>query len=107
MSLGQDDALAKEMATHSNTITWKIPRTEEPGMIQSRSQKVRHKLVTKQYTYTWSLKNQMTETQYNRNTLIGAENKLVTTRGNGDHFLAGFREKDKDKKIEIQNSSLK
>ena len=76
-------------------------------MIQSRSQKVRHKLVTKQYTYMWSLKNQMTETQHNRNRFIGAENKLVTTRGNGDLCMAGFRQKDKDKKIEIQNSSLK
>ena len=49
----------------------------------------------------------MTETQHNRIRLIEAENKLVTTRSNGDHCMAGFREKDKDKKIEIKNSSLK
>ena len=49
----------------------------------------------------WSLKNQMTETQHNKNRLIEAENKLVTTRGKGDHCMAGFREKDKDKKIEV------
>ena len=49
----------------------------------------------------------MTETQHNRNRLIEAENKLVTTRSNGDNCMAGFREKEKDKKIKIQNSSLK
>ena len=29
-SLGQEDALEKEMATHSSTLAWKIPWTEEP-----------------------------------------------------------------------------
>ena len=30
-SVSQDDALEKEMATHSNILAWKIPWTEEPG----------------------------------------------------------------------------
>ena len=30
-SLGQEDPLEKEMATHSSIPAWKIPRTEEPG----------------------------------------------------------------------------
>ena len=30
-SLGQEDPLEKEMATHSSILTWKIPWTEEPG----------------------------------------------------------------------------
>ena len=30
-SLGQEDPLDKEMATHSSILTWKIPWTEEPG----------------------------------------------------------------------------
>ena len=34
-SLDQDDALEKEMATHSSTLAWKIPRMEEPGGLQS------------------------------------------------------------------------
>ena len=34
-SLGWEDPLEKEMATHSNTIAWKIPWTEEPGRLQS------------------------------------------------------------------------
>ena len=45
-SLGREDPLEKEMATHSSTIAWKIPWMEEPGRLQSMgSQKVRHDLV--------------------------------------------------------------
>ena len=35
LSLGQEDPLKKEMATHSSTLAWKIPWTEEPGRLQS------------------------------------------------------------------------
>ena len=42
-SLGGEDPLEKEMATHSNTLAWKIPWTEDPGRLQSMgSQKVGH-----------------------------------------------------------------
>ena len=42
-SLGQEDLLEKEMATHSSILAWKIPSTEEPGRLQSMgSQRVRH-----------------------------------------------------------------
>ena len=42
-SLGQEDPLEKEMATHSSTLAWKIPWTEEPGRLQSMgSHRVRH-----------------------------------------------------------------
>ena len=34
-SLGQEDLLEKEMATHSSTLAWKIPCTEEPSRLQS------------------------------------------------------------------------
>ena len=34
-SLGQEDPLEKEMATHSSTLAWIIPWTEEPGRLQS------------------------------------------------------------------------
>ena len=33
--LGREDPLEKEMATHSGTLAWKIPWTEEPGRLQS------------------------------------------------------------------------
>ena len=42
-SLGQEDSLEKETATHSSTLAWKIPWTEEPSRLQSTgSQRVRH-----------------------------------------------------------------
>ena len=34
-SLGQEDPLEKEMATHSSIVAWRIPWTEEPGGLQS------------------------------------------------------------------------
>ena len=34
-SLGQEDPLEKEMATHSSTLAWEVPKTEEPGGLQS------------------------------------------------------------------------
>ena len=42
-SLGWEDPLDKEMATHSSILTWRIPWTQEPGELQSmRSQRVGH-----------------------------------------------------------------
>ena len=42
-SLGWEDPLEKEMATHSSTLSWRIPWTEEPGGLQSTgSQRVGH-----------------------------------------------------------------
>ena len=42
-SLGWEGPLEKEMATHSSTLAWKIPWTEDPGGLQSRgSQRVRN-----------------------------------------------------------------
>ena len=48
-SLGWEDPLEKEMATHSSILAWEIPWTEEPGGLQSMgSQIVGHDLATKQ-----------------------------------------------------------
>ena len=42
-SLGREDPLEKEMATHFSILAWIIPWTEEPGRLQSMgSQRVRH-----------------------------------------------------------------
>ena len=42
-SLGQEDPLEKEMATHSSILAWKIPWMEELGRLQSTgSQRVGH-----------------------------------------------------------------
>ena len=43
LSLGQQDPLRKEMATHSSTLAWKIPWMQEAGKLQSvESQRVGH-----------------------------------------------------------------
>ena len=56
-SLGWEDPLEKEMASHSSILAWRIPRTEEPGGLQSMgSQRVRH---------DWATSLQVTEQQQN------------------------------------------
>ena len=48
-SLGEEDPLEEEMATHSSILAWRIPWTEEPGGLQSMgSQRVGHNLATEQ-----------------------------------------------------------
>ena len=50
-SLGQEDPLEKEMATHSSTLAWRIPWTEDPGRLQPMgSQRVRHNFT---FTFTF------------------------------------------------------
>ena len=47
LSLGQEEPLEKEMATHSSILAWEIPGTEEPGGLYSMgSQRVGHYWVT-------------------------------------------------------------
>ena len=47
-SLGGEDPLEEEMATHSSVLAWEIPWAEGPGRLQSiGSQRVRHNLGTK------------------------------------------------------------
>jgi len=42
-SLGWEDSLEKEMATHASILSWRIPWTEEPGRLQSMgSQRIGH-----------------------------------------------------------------
>ena len=51
LSLGWEDHLEKEMATHSSTLAWKIPWTEEPGRLQSMGlQRVGHDCMTSLFT---------------------------------------------------------
>ena len=43
LSLGREGLLEKEIATRSSILVWRIPRTEEPGMLQAMgSQRVGH-----------------------------------------------------------------
>ena len=48
-SLGWEDPLEKEVATHSSILAWRIPWTEKPGGLQSMGlQRVGHDLATKE-----------------------------------------------------------
>ena len=52
LEVGQEDPLEKGMATHSSILVWEIPRTEEPGGLQSMgSQKVKHDWATNIFTF--------------------------------------------------------
>ena len=49
LSLGQQDPLEKEVATHSGILAWEIPWTQEPGGLQAMgSQRVGHDQAEKQ-----------------------------------------------------------
>ena len=53
-SLGLEDLLEKEMATHSSILAWEIPWTEELGRLEFRgSQRVGYDLATKKTTATY------------------------------------------------------
>ena len=59
LSLGWEDPLEKEMATHSSILAWRIPWTEEPGGLQSVGlQRVRHNQATNT-NFTAYLMNEM------------------------------------------------
>ena len=51
-SLGQEDPLKKGMAAHSSILAWRIPWTEEPGMLQSMGCRVEHNWATNTATHT-------------------------------------------------------
>ena len=52
-SLGQEDPLEKEMATHSSTIAWKIPWTDEPGKLQSMASVAKSQTQLSYFTFTF------------------------------------------------------
>ena len=72
-SLGQEDPLDKEMATHSSILAWKIAWTEKPGGLQSmESQRVRiiynDKEPEKEYIYI--TKSHLKVTQHCKPTVL-------------------------------------
>ena len=55
-SLGQEDPLEDSMATHSSILAWRIPKTEEPGRLQSTGSQSRtrlKRLSTHAHMYTY------------------------------------------------------
>ena len=61
-SLGWEDLLEKERATHSSILAWRIPWTEEPGRLQSRTQ-----LSLQRVSYAPKWSNTFKETKKNMN----------------------------------------
>ena len=83
-SLGQEDALEKEMATHSSILAWEIPWTDKPGGLQSTGSLE---------SRTW-LSNYITTTEYHR--LCGLQATII-------YFSQFWRlrsSKSKDQKIQ-------
>ena len=63
-SLGWKDSLKEGMAIHSSILAWRIPRTEEPGGLQSMdSQRVRHDWATKHRTLIYLEASQVAQWQ--------------------------------------------
>ena len=63
LSLGQEDPLEKEMATHSRILAWRIPWTEEPGGPQFMgSQRVGHDWLTKHFHFFFHIPGKMFST---------------------------------------------
>ena len=54
-SLGGEDPLEKEMATHSSILAWKIQWAEEPGRLQSVGSQSRIRLSDFTFTFKWLL----------------------------------------------------
>ena len=89
-SLGQEDPLEKEMATHSIIIAWRIPRTKEPSGQQSiGSQRIRHNwsdwahVVLYIYIYIWQIDGETRETVKDF-TFLGSK---ITADGDCSHEI--------------------
>ena len=64
-SLGWEDPLEEEMATHSTILAWKIPWTEEPGRLQSKgSQRVGHDWSGWTSTHVWLKQERLIFSQF-------------------------------------------
>ena len=114
-SLGGEDPLEKEMATHSSTVAWKIPRTEKPGRLQSMgSQRVGHDWATSLslsweivegggawhaavhgVTETWTWLNDWTSTTKK---LVENVNRFIITECNFEWDCKQFYDKTKNDK---------
>ena len=90
------------MATHSSTLAWRIPWTEEPGRLQSMgSQRVRH---------YWATKHICTHTQDERVMVDSSDKMGPLEKGMANHFLpwelheSMKRQKDRTLKDELTRS---
>ena len=80
-SLGGEDPLEKEMASHSSTLAWKIPWTEEPAGLQPMElQRIGHNCVTTETQQHLLLSSSM-QWDLDRNVLIPQSVSLDTSKG--------------------------
>ena len=86
-SLGWEDALEKEMATHSSILAWKIPWTEEPGLqsmgLQSRtrlSDFMSHEMMP------WTYTDEIFEPQRQRENLVNFQLEGIPSKGEQTAF---------------------
>ena len=80
-SLGWEDPLVKEMATHSSILAWKISGTQEPGGLQSMgSQRVWHDWATNTYLLTNSWKKKRSERQKRKGKIYLSEYRVPKNR---------------------------
>ena len=89
-SLGGEDPLEKGMATHSSILAWRIPRTEEPGGLQSiGSQRVRHDWET--HTHKDKIHTKFQSLIQNKNVKLWCRSSpfcrelVYAARGNWEH----------------------
>ena len=68
-SLGREDPLEKEMATHFSILSWEIPWTKEPGGLQSMSQRVGH---------DWGTEHALTRGDYKQISLLSIYHCFLT-----------------------------
>ena len=85
-SLGGEDPVEKEMATHSRILAWRIPRTEEPGRLQSMGlQRVRHDWAT--FTLTHVIRSPVERTAEQGTNVSGQQ--PARNRGSQSNSLWG------------------
>ena len=78
-SLGQEDPLEKEMATHTSILAWKIPWMEEHGGLQSRgSQRVGHDWATSLHLYIYMTQTKVLMPKVLMLTIAGSNTTLKT-----------------------------
>ena len=92
-SLGWEDPLEKETATHSSTLAWKIPWTEEPGRLQSMGvTKSRTQLSDFTFTFRIRTKFHYRTTLYDiaciHKAFSGIQTKAIPGAGNQVDLLA-------------------
>ena len=107
-SLGWGDPLEKEMATNSSIPAWRIPRTEEPGRLQSiASQRVGHEWVTNNFTFTFQCREYGFDPCLRRITHAKRQLSACATTAESAHLRAHALQKENPLQWEVHAPQLK